>query len=474
MFLSTTVTLCLLFVPKIYALVTSGGNPVIACTGILVDNSNTRRFVFDDRKEIYYRAEVQNRVYKRELVELDQKIARLERLLELPCEHYPSVMSEMMYRMQDSSADRNRRYTREWDRCSSISDGEGMTYDYTEKQDILTEMGFISVTKPAAVTKKRSKAGELGRRGSSTLQKLTRSWSIGAGSRVRKKRQSLETPRSFVPFSSSESNFVHDSDFEVLDGRAGTNYPKGNACSNALSYIYSADATENCGLQNSLMPKSHNATQTFNSKNAFLKRGSSLKYNAHHKESSFVGDDLDGRGRRMDYRWQGRLLNSKQAKLFAVHQLHIEMVEEDSNSNVEDTESLAGSSAGCVSPCYDVSIPVLGSEAGHLKLMPSSESSCREAITWQNASPLTTFSSSIGQSDTNHLLPCEHRKMGMENLRRLSAPSPLQHKPDLPLANNFTSSTSATTTAVPKNSSSLCLVSDFKKENKICPILTFV
>ncbi|XP_041357870.1 gamma-aminobutyric acid type B receptor subunit 1-like [Gigantopelta aegis] len=69
MFLSTTVTLCLLFVPKIYVIVSSKGNPIIATSGILVE-ANTRRFVFDDKKEIYYRAEVQNRVYKRELVEV--------------------------------------------------------------------------------------------------------------------------------------------------------------------------------------------------------------------------------------------------------------------------------------------------------------------------------------------------------------------------------------------------------------------
>ena len=48
---------------------TSGGDPVIASTGILVE-AKTRRFVVDEKKEIYYRAEVQNRVYKRELVEV--------------------------------------------------------------------------------------------------------------------------------------------------------------------------------------------------------------------------------------------------------------------------------------------------------------------------------------------------------------------------------------------------------------------
>ena len=57
---------------QIYVIVTSGGDPVIASTGILVE-ANTRRFVVDDKKEMYYRAEVQNRVYKRELVEVKKK-----------------------------------------------------------------------------------------------------------------------------------------------------------------------------------------------------------------------------------------------------------------------------------------------------------------------------------------------------------------------------------------------------------------
>ena len=35
--------------------------------------ANTRRFAVDEKKELYYRAEVQNRVYKRELVEVGRK-----------------------------------------------------------------------------------------------------------------------------------------------------------------------------------------------------------------------------------------------------------------------------------------------------------------------------------------------------------------------------------------------------------------
>lgn len=51
---------------------------MIASTGILVE-ANTRRFVVDEKKEMYYRAEVQNRVYKREVVEVRSGDALNER-----------------------------------------------------------------------------------------------------------------------------------------------------------------------------------------------------------------------------------------------------------------------------------------------------------------------------------------------------------------------------------------------------------
>lgn len=43
---------------------------------------NTRRFVTDDRRELQYRVEVQNRVYRKEMATLDAEIAKLEKLLE--------------------------------------------------------------------------------------------------------------------------------------------------------------------------------------------------------------------------------------------------------------------------------------------------------------------------------------------------------------------------------------------------------
>lgn len=71
---STTVLLCLLFLPKvssfyetkhepclkIYAIIAHGGSPVITSSGLTI-SANTRRFAVaavDEKKELYYRAEV--------------------------------------------------------------------------------------------------------------------------------------------------------------------------------------------------------------------------------------------------------------------------------------------------------------------------------------------------------------------------------------------------------------------------------
>lgn len=45
---------------------------------------NTRRFVMDDKRELQYRVEVQNRVYKKEMAALDAEIIKLEKMLETP------------------------------------------------------------------------------------------------------------------------------------------------------------------------------------------------------------------------------------------------------------------------------------------------------------------------------------------------------------------------------------------------------
>lgn len=43
---------------------------------------NTKRFPTDDKRELQYRVEVQNRVYRKEMATLDAEIAKLEKLLE--------------------------------------------------------------------------------------------------------------------------------------------------------------------------------------------------------------------------------------------------------------------------------------------------------------------------------------------------------------------------------------------------------
>lgn len=52
---------------------------------------NTRRFVVEDSREIHYRVEVQNRVYKKEVAALDAEIQKLEKLLLDP--HHSSASS---------------------------------------------------------------------------------------------------------------------------------------------------------------------------------------------------------------------------------------------------------------------------------------------------------------------------------------------------------------------------------------------
>ncbi|XP_065355456.1 gamma-aminobutyric acid type B receptor subunit 2 [Calliphora vicina] len=80
---STTATLCLLFIPKLHDIWARNDviDPVIHSMGLKME-CNTRRFVLDDRRELQYRVEVQNRVYKKEIANLDAEIKKLERMLE--------------------------------------------------------------------------------------------------------------------------------------------------------------------------------------------------------------------------------------------------------------------------------------------------------------------------------------------------------------------------------------------------------
>ena len=67
--LSTTVMLCLLFLPKVWNIHRHKGSPIIMTSGMTVE-ANTRRFAVDEQKEMIYRAQVQNRVHVRQLLEV--------------------------------------------------------------------------------------------------------------------------------------------------------------------------------------------------------------------------------------------------------------------------------------------------------------------------------------------------------------------------------------------------------------------
>ncbi|VDI77951.1 gamma-aminobutyric acid type B receptor [Mytilus galloprovincialis] len=116
---------------KIYCIVMAKGAPVIASSGILVEDK-TRRFIVNDKREVYYRAEVQNRVYKREIIELEQEITRLERLLEQPLEPYPKMTPDLMKVLPETRIDSlspTQDITRRIRRRSIIVNGEEVSLD---------------------------------------------------------------------------------------------------------------------------------------------------------------------------------------------------------------------------------------------------------------------------------------------------------------------------------------------------------
>ncbi|CAH1396718.1 unnamed protein product [Nezara viridula] len=85
----TTGSLCLLFFPKLHNILgntnsTSTLDPIMQSMGLKIE-CNTRRFLADDRRELHFRVEVQNKVYRRELHLLDNEINKLERQLAHEC-----------------------------------------------------------------------------------------------------------------------------------------------------------------------------------------------------------------------------------------------------------------------------------------------------------------------------------------------------------------------------------------------------
>ncbi|XP_072171308.1 gamma-aminobutyric acid type B receptor subunit 2-like [Diadema setosum] len=85
-FITTTATLCLLFVPKLHAIrISVSSDPVTRSVGLEV-KGRTRRFVMDEStelKESIYRAEIHIRAFRREKRKLDSKIAELEGILKM-------------------------------------------------------------------------------------------------------------------------------------------------------------------------------------------------------------------------------------------------------------------------------------------------------------------------------------------------------------------------------------------------------
>lgn len=79
--ISTTSCVCLLFLPKMNDIWTKSGKTDHVISMGLKMEYNTRRFLMDDRRELQYRVEVQNRVYKKEVAALDAQILKLERIL---------------------------------------------------------------------------------------------------------------------------------------------------------------------------------------------------------------------------------------------------------------------------------------------------------------------------------------------------------------------------------------------------------
>ncbi|XP_068236918.1 uncharacterized protein [Palaemon carinicauda] len=80
----TTTTLCLLFIPKILTIWKKAeGDPIVESMELKIQ-SNTRRLMTEDKREKFYRAEIQNKVYRRELLKLEQEILKLKRKMESP------------------------------------------------------------------------------------------------------------------------------------------------------------------------------------------------------------------------------------------------------------------------------------------------------------------------------------------------------------------------------------------------------
>ncbi|ERL93353.1 hypothetical protein D910_10645 [Dendroctonus ponderosae] len=80
---STTITLVLMLLPRLKSVFaqTDAELSLMESLGLKIQ-SNTRRFIYDDPKELLSRLEIQNKVYQSRLEFLDREIVRLEEILE--------------------------------------------------------------------------------------------------------------------------------------------------------------------------------------------------------------------------------------------------------------------------------------------------------------------------------------------------------------------------------------------------------
>ncbi|XP_050347272.1 gamma-aminobutyric acid type B receptor subunit 2 [Nymphalis io] len=121
--IATTSTLCLLFLPKIIAIRSKAeDDPVIQSMGLRLE-CKTRRFVTDETRELHFRIEIQNKVYKREVAALDREIGRLEKLLAEPLDAGSNASVVLHKRTELNTVEEEGRPPDKDQRTPSISGG---------------------------------------------------------------------------------------------------------------------------------------------------------------------------------------------------------------------------------------------------------------------------------------------------------------------------------------------------------------
>ncbi|XP_061187970.1 gamma-aminobutyric acid type B receptor subunit 2-like [Saccostrea echinata] len=142
-FISATAILCLLFIPKVSIIMRKKQQDSLYAPGFVVA-SKTMRFPVDDKQEQKFRAEVQNRALKKELIELEHEVQRLERLLEGEPEPYPDITEDILSLLSETHVDTSSRMP---SNKSSLSVGSSVYSDDDEEKSISTEdTGRIHMT----------------------------------------------------------------------------------------------------------------------------------------------------------------------------------------------------------------------------------------------------------------------------------------------------------------------------------------